>query len=105
VVPRVASIYHKSYYSARLLTTGAYLIKHVHNIYLVLFMSSRLGMGDRLNSLIVTCAVIQGSLICKIKLPVSYLSFVSFNAPYNPVRLVYEKRTASTKFLILRLMV
>jgi len=31
--------------------------------------------------------------------------FASFNAPYNPVRFMYEKRIASIQFLILRLMV
>jgi len=33
------------------------------------------------------------------------LSFTSFNAPYNLVRLIYEIRTASSQFLILRLII
>jgi len=33
----------------------------------------------------------------------TYLSFVPFHAPYNPVRSMYGKRTASIQFLILRL--
>ena len=33
------------------------------------------------------------------------LSFTSFNAPYNPVRFMYGKRTASIQYFILRLMV
>jgi len=35
----------------------------------------------------------------------TYLRFASFNAPCNPVRFMYEERTASIQFLILRLMV
>ena len=35
----------------------------------------------------------------------TYLSFDSFDAPYHPVRLMYEKRTATIQFLILCLMV
>jgi len=31
----------------------------------------------------------------------TYLSFASFNEPYNPVRFMYGKRTASIQFLIL----
>jgi len=33
------------------------------------------------------------------------LRFASFNGPYNPVRLIYEKKLASIQILILRLMV
>jgi len=33
------------------------------------------------------------------------LSFASFNAPYNPVRLTYEKKQASIHFLILHLII
>jgi len=35
----------------------------------------------------------------------TYLSFALFNAPYNPVRFMYEKRTASSQFLMLRLII
>jgi len=38
------------------------------------------------------------SLVC-------YLSFASFNAPYNPVRLMYEKRAARIQCLILCLII
>jgi len=34
-----------------------------------------------------------------------HLSFASINAPYNPMRLMHEKRTASIQFLILRLII
>jgi len=35
-----------------------------------------------------------------------YLSqFASFNLPYNLVHIMYEKRTASIQFLILRLII
>ena len=63
---------------------GAHRIKHAH-FYFIIFMPSILGMWDRLNS------------------PIRYLSFASFNAPYDPVRLMYEKRTVSIQFLILHL--
>jgi len=33
------------------------------------------------------------------------LNFASFEAPYNPVRLMYDKRPANIQRLILRLMV
>jgi len=71
-------------------------------------MSSGLGMCDRLNSLslvcstYILCTVIRGSLIYRIKLPRMYPNFASFNAPYNPVRRIYEKRGASIQFLIVR---
>jgi len=35
----------------------------------------------------------------------TYLSFASFNEPYYPVRLMYEKSTASIQFLILHLII
>jgi len=66
-----------------LFNTRAHLIKHAHNLYFIPFVSSGLGMCDRLNYLV--CAVIRGSLICPIKLPVCYMSFASFNAPCNSV--------------------
>jgi len=43
--------------------------------------------------------------IGRVKYSVTYLSFGSFNAPYNPVHFMYEKRIASIQFLILRLLV
>ena len=78
-------------------------------------MSGGIGMFDRLNS-----------LVCndRFKLPVvtpgrwrlrhsggivkelnTARSFAIFNAPYNPVRLIYEKKTASIQCLILRLII
>jgi len=56
VVPRWASTYHRSYYSMTygvredLDYTGAHRIKHMHNFYFILFVSSRFGMCGRLNS-------------------------------------------------------
>jgi len=35
----------------------------------------------------------------------TYVSFASFDTLYDPVRFMYEKRTASIQILILRLMV
>jgi len=35
----------------------------------------------------------------KVEYSLIYLSFASFNTPYNPVRLVYENRTASIKII------
>ena len=46
-----------------------------------------------------------GSYCDRVDYRMTYLCFASFNAPYNPVRLMYETRAASSKFLILRLMV
>jgi len=40
----------------------------------------------------------------RVEYSLTYISFASFNAPYNPVRLMYEKKTASIQFLMLRLM-
>jgi len=50
---------------------------------------------------VVTLAL--GSYCESIEYNLTYLSFVSFNTPYNPVRLMYEKRTVSIEVLILRL--
>jgi len=47
---------------------GTLRIKHGHNFHFIfLFVSSRLGMCDRLNPLV--CTVIRGSLICLINVP------------------------------------
>ena len=61
---------------------GVHQIKHQHNFYFILFVSSGLSMCDRLNSLV--SMVIQESLICPIQV-MCYLSFSSFNALHNPV--------------------
>jgi len=75
-------------------------------LFFILFVSSRLGMCDRLNSL--ECMAIRWSLICPIKLPqahICYLNFASFNAPHNnAVGLLYEKGTASIQLFILHLL-
>jgi len=47
----------------------------------------------------------EGSLNCLIKLPGCYLRFASFDAPYNPVCRMHEKRTASIQFMILHLII
>jgi len=67
---------------------AAHPIKHAHNVYFILFVSGGIGMFDRLNS-----------LVCndRFKLPVAnsecwQLRHSSFNAPYNPVRLIHEKK-------------
>jgi len=36
-----------------------------------------------------------GSYCERVEYSLTYLSFASFNAPHNPVSLMYEKRTAS----------
>ena len=41
----------------------------------------------------------------RVEYSLTYLSFASFNAPYNLVHFMYEKRIASIQFLILHLMV
>jgi len=41
----------------------------------------------------------------RVEYSLTYLNFASFNAPYDLVRFMYGKRTASIQFLILRLMV
>jgi len=38
----------------------------------------------------------------KVEYSLTYLSFASLNTLYNPMRLMYEKRTASIQLLILR---
>jgi len=77
---------------------GAHQIKHAHNLYFILFVSSRLGMCDRLKLPrmqwqiklpVVTPAL--GSFCERVEYSLTYLSFASFNVPYNPVRLMYEK--------------
>ena len=91
MVLRVASTYYRSYYSIWLLTTLAHTKSILHTtFYFILFVSSGLGMCDRLNSLV--CAVIQGSLICAIKLTCKLSDF------FNLMRLMHERRTASIKF-------
>jgi len=69
-------------------------------------------MCDRLNSLVcnekIKFPVATQALRSyweKVEYSLSYLSFASFNAPYNPVRFMHGKRTAGIQFLILRLMV
>jgi len=60
-------------------------------------------MCGQLNSLV--CTVIRGSLN-RLSSLICYLRFASFNVPYNPVRLMYEKRImVSTEFLILCLII
>jgi len=101
VVPRVAS-------TARLLTSLAHTESNMRTTF-VLFVSSRLNMGDRLP--VVTpslrwlqhLGVIATELTTVIRM--TYVSFTSFNAPYNLVRFMYEIRTASSQFLILHLIV
>ena len=46
-----------------------------------------------------------GRYCARVEYSLTYLSFASFNAPYNPVRLMYEKITASIQFLTLRLII
>jgi len=46
-----------------------------------------------------------GSFCEKVEYSLTYLSFASLNAPYNPLRLMYEKKTASIQFLMLRLII
>jgi len=45
-----------------------------------------------------------GSYFERVEYSLTNLSFASFNAPYNPVRLMYEK-TASIQLFILRLII
>ena len=81
---------HRSYYFAMLLCAELYVllfeapgyigtqwIKHVHSFYFVLFVPSRLGMCDRLNS-----------FVCN-----------PLFVPYNLLSLIYEKRTATVQKL------
>jgi len=74
-------------------------------------MYSRLGMCDRLNSLVCNDRLNSqklatlGSYWERVEYSSTYLNFASFNAPYNPVRFMYEKRTASVQFLILCLII
>jgi len=46
-----------------------------------------------------------GSYWERVEYSLTYLRFASFNAPYQPMRRMYVKRTASIQFLRLRLMV
>ena len=74
-------------------------------------------MCDRLNSLVYNDKLTPsgdsgtratptlGSYWERVEYRLTYLSFVSFDAPRNPVRLMHEKRTASIQFLILRLII
>jgi len=59
--------------------------------------------NDRFKLPVTTLAL--GSYCEQVEYSFTYLNFASFNTPYNPVHLMYEKRTASIQFLILRLMV
>ena len=73
-------------------------------------MSSGLGMCDRLNSLVCTDRLpvttqALGRYWERVDYSLTFLSFASFNAPYNPVRFMYGKRTASIQFLILCLII
>ena len=78
-------------------------------------MSSGLGMYDRLHTLLwndrlnppvaTQATPALRSYWERVEYSLTYLSFASFNAPYNPVRFMYENRIASIQFLILRLLV
>ena len=80
--------------------------KHAYNFYFILFVSSGLGMCDRLNSLICNdrlnsqWRLRHSGVIGKELNTALTLSFASLNAPYNPVRFMYGKRTASLQFLL-----
>jgi len=75
-------------------------------------MSSGLGICDRLNSLVCNDRSNSqwrlrhlGVIGKELNTVLTYLSFASFHAPYNPVRFMYGKRTASIQFLILHLII
>jgi len=59
-------------------------------------MSIGLGMFDGLNTLV--CTVSWGSWICLIKIPGMLSDCASFNAHYNPVRLMHEKYQLAFNF-------
>jgi len=79
-------------------------------LYFILFVSSGLGMCGTLNSLVCNDRLnsqwrLRHSGVERVEYSLTYRSFASFNAPYNPVRFMYGKRTASIPFLILRLLI
>jgi len=66
---------------------AAHQIKHTHNLYFILFMSSVLGMCDRLPRMqsqiklpVLTLAL--GSYCGSVECNLTNLSFASFNAPF-----------------------
>jgi len=84
----------------------------MHNFYFILFVSSGLRMCDRTNSLVcndilnsqlATSAI--GNYCERVECSLAYLSFASFTVPYNLMCFMYDKRTASIYFLILRLII
>ena len=79
--------------------------EHVYNFYFILFVSSGLGMCDRLNSLICKGRLNSqwrlrhsGVIRKELNTVLTYLTFASFNAPYNPVRFMYEKKQLALNF-------
>jgi len=88
VVPRVPSTYHRSYYSLRLLTTLAHNESNMPTTF-ILFMSSRIGMCDRLNSHILNYRLNSqwrqrhsGVIVNELNTVWHFPSFVSFNVPH-----------------------
>ena len=89
--------------------TAAHWIKHAHNFYFIIFVSSELGICGRYNSLVCNDRLNSqwrlihsgdfGTYCERVECSLTYLNFASFNAPY------VWKKTASIQFLILRLII